>query len=530
MKAFSLKYFFTGIALFLLMFLGAIICIVGKANSGFSAVLWLPTGISFTALYLLGLQYWPFLLLGEIVAYCSEHYPLFNIFIGPTAGIIVNYIIVKQLKKKLGQEVVFSRLQDLFTFLLIAVIIGPFLGSFATIFLFYIGGAIPSDKLFETWRAWWFSQGMGTLIVTGFFFHWVNDRKHRNPLLKARAIEAIFIFSLIILTSLLIFTSLSNYNRSLLFKPYFLYTCVLWASLRFDLFGATFTAIIMALTAVAGEIGGFVAFSTSNIDPSDRLILLQFMIAAISFTGLVVAATVREKSEALDAKNEFLDIASHELKTPITSLKLQLQLLQKRLDKKPEITAADLEQKTFLTKVDRQVNRLVRIVEQLLDVSRAERRIMELDLEEISLNELISQLTERLAGDLQNAKCTLKLNIPTEIKGMWDPFRLEQVLENLLSNAIKYAPGQAIEVSAQVKNNRVELSVRDYGHGIDATKQSTIFDRFVRASEVRHVQGLGLGLFITRRIIEAHGGTIVVDGTLKNGAQFNISLPLKTEL
>jgi signal transduction histidine kinase len=243
---------------------------------------------------------------------------------------------------------------------------------------------------------------------------------------------------------------------------------------------------------------------------------------------MVVAATVREKSEALEARNEFLDIASHELKTPITSLKLQLQLLQRRLDHKNDLTPAEMEHITFLKKVDHQVNRLVKIVEQLLDVSRAERNLLQLEREEVILNDLVQNLADRLSGDLMNAKCSLKLNFPGEIKGNWDPFRMEQVLENLISNAIKYAPCKAIEVSAAIKNDLVEIRVKDQGPGIPVEKQHSIFDRFVRATETRHVQGLGLGLFITRRIVEAHGGTIKVKSGSDIGTTFTVLIPLKT--
>ena len=158
----------------------------------------------------------------------------------------------------------------------------------------------------------------------------------------------------------------------------------------------------------------------------------------------MVAATVREKSEALDARNEFLDIASHELKTPITSLKLQLHVMQRKLEKQAELIGAEPEpeQVLALQKVDRQVTRLVKIVEQLLDVSRADRKQLVLEREDVDLQELTRSLTERLSSDLSHAKCKVDLNFSAGGKGKWDPFRLEQVMENLLSNAMKYAPGR----------------------------------------------------------------------------------------
>jgi signal transduction histidine kinase len=521
------KFIGTGIAIGLLLIFSGMMGVHIRLITGFNAPIWIPSGIAFSTLFLLGLEYWPFIFIADLVLFFWLPYPPIAAVVAAAGNIAIYYYSARFLKNRLSSNTSLDRLRDLFLFVSLATLLLPLLLSSMEVIIHFVFGDLPIDQLFFTWRGWWIGQGMSILVVGGVAINLKNDRKHWMPILRQRKWEALFLFLVMTGMCIFIFTPMAHYTHSLLIKPYVLFSLMLWSTLRFDLLGATTTSFIITAVAHVGGLLGFVAFASSNIDPTERMVMFQFFLAAITLTGLVVSTTVREKSEALDARNEFLDIASHELKTPITSLKLQLQLLQRRLGRQPELTPAELEQLTFLTKVDRQVNRLVKIVEQLLDVSRAERKVMELELESISLNELISQLTERMAGDIQNAKCTLKIDLSGQLNGFWDPFRVEQILENLISNAIKYASGHLIEVKGAIKGNRVELTVHDDGPGIHPAKLHTIFDRFVRASETRHVQGLGLGLFITRKIVEAHGGLIFVDSTLGKGTTFTVILPVK---
>lgn len=509
------------------MFAGALLSIAASTLSGFYFVMWIPTGFSFTILFLLGLEYWPFIVLGESLAYFFNHVDFWFSVLGPLLALVINYAVAAHLKKRLSNLEAFVRLRDLLAFLVWAVILGPAFSSAISAFFFVMSNHLLLTDFFITWRAWWLGQGMGTLVIGSFLINTANDFQHSKPILKTRKLEASLLFLAILGTSIFIFTPLATYNKSMLVRPYFLYTLMLYSSLRFNLLGSSLTSLTMAVCASVGQALGFIAFSTVVMKDYENVVMLQLVVAAISITGSIVAATVREKSEALELKNEFLDIASHELKTPITSLKLQLELLQRRLSKKNELTQAETEQKVFLTKVDRQVNRLIKIVEQLLDVSRAERKQIDLDYEEISLLNLANSLIERLASDLQNAKCRIEVDIPYEIKGVWDPFRFEQTLENLLTNAIKYAPGSLIKLRAKLSGNDVEITVQDNGPGITVDRQHAIFERFVRVNNVRHVQGLGLGLYITKQIVEAHGGSIAVSSDRDNGTLFTMHLPLK---
>jgi signal transduction histidine kinase len=526
----SLKIKLAGLGNGFLVFFCGVLCLHSHHQDSLSSIIWLPTAIGLTSLFLVSLDIWPWILAGELALYTWAHFPVPVILLVSLGTTGIQFFSARYLRARLGTQVTFARLNDLVIYFVVACIALPVSVSLITVFAHTAFGTLRADQFLTTWRSWLCGQSVGLLVLGPFAINWKNDSEHRRPLLAKRKWEAGLLFTLILSTCIFIFTPYSRFNHTLLIKPYFLFSMMLWASLRFDLLGSTITSVVIVFTAIAGSFGGFEIFSTLVSDPKDGSLMLQFMIGAITVTGMVVAATVREKSEALAARNEFLDIASHELKTPITSLKLQLQLIQRRLQQKTELTESDSQNIVFLSKVDRQVIRLVKIVEQLLDVSRAERNLLHLEREEINLNDLIQLLADRFSSELIHAKSSLQINLPAEVKGYWDPFRMEQVLENLISNALKYAPGTPIQVIGENKGDYLELLVKDGGPGIPSEKQHTIFDRFVRASETRYVQGLGLGLFITRRILEAHGGSIKVKSEKGVGTTFILTLPYKSNL
>lgn len=233
--------------------------------------------------------------------------------------------------------------------------------------------------------------------------------------------------------------------------------------------------------------------------------------------------------KAVYARDEFLSIASHELKTPITSLKLQLHMTRRRLGPgHPQAPASD----KLLPMIDastRQLDRLTRLIEDLLDVSRIRAGKLGFSFEEVRVEELLREVVERFAEQLEQARCQLELRVEPGLTAVWDRSRMEQVLVNLLSNAIKYAPGSPIHISASAEGPLARLMVRDFGPGIPKDHQARIFERFERATVTRNISGLGLGLFIAREIVEGHQGTIHVESETGQGASFVVCLPLRPE-
>jgi signal transduction histidine kinase len=236
--------------------------------------------------------------------------------------------------------------------------------------------------------------------------------------------------------------------------------------------------------------------------------------------------TRNELADALKTRDEFLSIASHELKTPLTSLKLQLQITNRNTKPETGRSPTPLELSQALNVSLRQVDSLTELVEDLLDVARIRTGKFTLTPDGFDLSEMVNGVAAQLAAQLRSAKITLELSLEPGLVGRWDRRRLEQVVINLVSNATKYAPQSVLRISTARTGELARLLVEDTGPGIPKEMLPKIFDRFERAGASRNVGGLGLGLFIVRTIVEAHQGTIQADSELGKGTSFQVELPV----
>jgi len=232
----------------------------------------------------------------------------------------------------------------------------------------------------------------------------------------------------------------------------------------------------------------------------------------------------REEQEAVRRRDDFLSIAAHELKTPLTSLQLHLQGLMSQVRQGVE----KLPPERLSTKLDSanlQTQRLGKLVNELLDISRISQGQLLGNLEDVDLVQVVRGVVERSRDALTRAECPIQLHLVDSMVGHWDAMRLEQVVLNLLTNASKYGAGKAIEVTVDGDDTHARLRVRDEGIGIAEEDASRIFERFERAVSVRHYGGFGIGLWIVREIVQALGGTIEVESAPGQGATFTITLP-----
>ncbi|KFE62400.1 PAS domain-containing sensor histidine kinase [Hyalangium minutum] len=233
---------------------------------------------------------------------------------------------------------------------------------------------------------------------------------------------------------------------------------------------------------------------------------------------------LRETQEAVQARDEFLTVAAHELRTPLTSLRLQLQLLRREARSGGE---AGAQLASRCEAMERQIGRLASLISMLLDVSRLAKGQLRLELREVDLAELVDQLVEDFAGEFQRVGAVLRVRgVGTPLVGRWDPLRLEQVVVNLLSNAVRYGRGRPVELALWREGGTAVLSVKDQGIGISRADLARIFGKFERAVSERHYGGLGLGLYITRQIVDAMGGSIQVESQPGEGSTFTVQLPL----
>jgi signal transduction histidine kinase len=239
------------------------------------------------------------------------------------------------------------------------------------------------------------------------------------------------------------------------------------------------------------------------------------------------ARLYREARDAVSARDEFLSIASHELRTPLTPLQIVLQRLLSERSKEPLETISPDRLRLLLGRSERQVQRLTALVDNLLDVSRVSSGTLRLQREECDLAEVVNEVVGRFGEECARAECQVTIQAPPTLVGQWDRLRIEQVITNLLVNAIKYGAGKPIMIHVERGEGAAKLEVKDQGIGIEPEKVSRIFERFERAVSSRSYGGLGLGLYIARQIVDAHGGRIAVASRPGEGSTFTIDLPLE---
>jgi signal transduction histidine kinase len=236
-------------------------------------------------------------------------------------------------------------------------------------------------------------------------------------------------------------------------------------------------------------------------------------------SALEERARLAQAREALRERDEFISVAAHELRTPLTALQLKLQNLERGM------RGSDRKEATRLEVAVRQTERMAKLVDRLLDVSRIAQGRLEMAREHFDLAALVRQVADDFRDPAAQARAPLQVDVPEATEGCWDRLRIEQVLVNVLSNAVKYGAGNPIRVKLSSNTDQVRIEIADGGIGISDEDLNRIFDRFERAASIRNYGGMGLGLYITKHIVEAHGGTVSVSSKLGEGSVFVVELP-----
>lgn len=272
-------------------------------------------------------------------------------------------------------------------------------------------------------------------------------------------------------------------------------------------------------------------FETVRVRKDGRLVEVSLTISPIKDdSGNIIGASkiardISSRKELERRKDEFISMASHELKTPVTALKGFTQLLQLRFLKQDDEEAA-----RYLARMDAQINKLTTLISDMLDISKMENGQLKYRMESFDLTELVREIVENVQGTTQTHHLLLETTVPAQIYG--DRDRIGQVLMNLLTNAIKYSrDAEGVLIGMAIDEGNVQVSVQDFGIGIAQSYQESIFERFyqVNESNEKTYPGLGIGLYIARQIIERHHGRLWVQSRKGEGSTFRFSLPLLHE-
>jgi signal transduction histidine kinase len=285
-------------------------------------------------------------------------------------------------------------------------------------------------------------------------------------------------------------------------------------------------SLLVAPIQIQDQVHGAFLFATSEAGRryDEQDLILAREIGRRAALAVENSRLFREARDAIRTRDEFLSVAAHELRTPLTTLRLHAETIQRHARLGREPMSDKLVDK--VGRIVRQTYRLQELINSLLDVARISQGRLELTREaDLDLAELAREIAGRFAEQLEEAGCVLTLDVEPA-RGNWDRLRLDGVITNLLTNAMKYGKGKPIEMTVRAGVSSATLSVADHGIGIAPEDQQRIFGRFERAVSGHHYGGMGLGLWITGQIVEAHGGAITVQSSAGAGARFTVELPL----
>ncbi len=291
---------------------------------------------------------------------------------------------------------------------------------------------------------------------------------------------------------------------------------------------SSLTVPLAARDRILGSITLMMLESNRSFNDSDFWIAEE--LARRIASAIDNASLYREAQHAINVREEFLMVASHELKTPITSLKMQLQLVRRKINLQTGAVPTAPELHKTVNFSIAQVDRLTLLIEEMLDASRMESGKLTFNLESVPMIEIIEDVLNRFESELHLNHFQVELDVDPDLMGHWDRARIDQVFINLISNAIKYAPGSKIRIIGRKHEDQATITFQDTGPGVSPEKQKLIFERFERGDQNRNIVGLGLGLYISRQIIEAHGGSIRVQSSPGEGTTFIIELPLTVDI
>jgi len=490
--------------------------------------LWPPTGIALVAFLLLGRRVWPAVAIAAFAV---------NLPLGPSplwvaaiaAGNTLAPLVGAELLMRVGFHAELDRLQDAIAIILIGALGAMAISATVGSSVLALSGAIPSSAFGPTWAVWWTGDAMGVLLVAPLLLS-LLARRSGLTFTWRQGLE---------LAALLAGTAVVTYVlfQNQLNLEYLVLPVIMVAAWRFGLRGAAPAALIASGVAIWSAIHGTGPFDGESL--FQKMVTLQVFDVSVALASFLLASYVetRERQEemsrlytsaqlASEAKTRFLHMAAHELRTPITVLTGYLAMLSDgTLGAVPDGWRKSLE---ILVGKTRELNR---IVADLLEASRIEANALPRNLSRIDLRGAVEDAKERALPRAGLLGAEIAAGMPADpLPVEADASQLGRIFDNLINNGLTYcmrAPRLSIDVS--VEGDRTVVRVADNGVGIPEGERERVFERFHRTNEpaFRNVPGTGLGLYISRQLAEAHGGSLVVESsTPGRGTVFALALPI----
>lgn len=502
-------------------------------NASATAV-WPPTGIAIAALLLFGTELWPAILVGAFAVNLTTSGDLpssVGIAIGNTLEAVIATLLVARWA---GGRTTFERPRDVPRFAFLAATLATAVSATIGVASLGLTGLARWSDFGPIWLTWWLGDASGALLITPAVVLWAT-----TPLALApeRRGEAALLALAAVASGLFVFGGLQPLSIQRYPIAFLTFPVLVWAAFRFGPREAATVALTIGVIAVWGTINGFGPYALAS--PNESLVVLQTFMAVAAVTSLLLAAAVldrrrtqtrllaveqRSRLDAEDAarvREEFLSVATHELRTPVTSVSGYAQLAERAL------AAGRTDRlRPALSAIVRQSARLAELITELLDDAHIQRGQLEIKRRPTDISALVADAIDAARlGDGERHRWDLRID--PAIHAEVDPVRWEQLIMNLLDNAVRYSlDGRRITVRLRrAASGQVSLEVADEGIGISASRVAHVFDRFYRAHEHEGLGGLGLGLYIAREIVEQHGGRIEVSSVERGGSAFTVTLP-----
>lgn len=510
-----------------------------QALQGISTLIWIPSGIALAALYLWGYGLVPAIFIAATLAAFFQDIPLLPAALIASANTFSSTVTIYLLQKYTPFTPAFSTLKSNAAFLLIAVIVGAGIAPAVGIWVLAGFSIVTELSLMRVALAWWVGSALGTLLFFPLIITWRHFQWHK-PTTNFLA-EATWYSAFLLSISILVFWTSEEIFPSIPWL-YLLLFPMFWAILRFGPRTTTLSLVFLGVMAITATLASRGPFGDPPLE--DQLLFLEVFIGVVGavfllFLGIVeelkeanrrleehvvVSDTAMAKALTADrAKTDFIAILSHELRNPLAPILSALELMRLKGTSGPDmphIVDAMLEN----------VRRMSLLLDDLLDITRIAQHRFSLRKEIIRLQPLIERSVGMVTTAAAERRHTLTVALPEEpVYLEADALRLEQVVVNLLNNAIKYTePGGEITIACKRQSHEIIIRVSDTGMGIPRDKLETIFEPFTQLNrDTRTRAGLGIGLSLTRRLVELHGGSITAqsEGT-GTGSTFTVILPM----
>ncbi len=535
MRARDLRYIVTLLGVAALYVLGGKLGLsLALINASASSV-WPPSGIAIAALLMYGPSAWPAVAAGAfVVNVTTAGGPLAAI--GIAAGNTLEAVAAAYLVRRYANGArAFDRVVDVFRFTLLAAVAATTISATTGTATLFLTGNAQAERLLTIWWTWWLGDAGGAVIVAPLLLVWLTPPAVVTP--WSALPEILALSALAAATIVVVFTPLSPLAVAHVPIAYLTFPAIAWAAVRFGPRSSSVVVLALSAAAVAGVALG-VGPWVGGDENATLLITLGFMgTASVTALALTAAVIERERSvralhatevllrqaeeDKVAARDEFLSIAAHELRTPLTALRLASESFVREVDQGREVRPERL--RTLAALVAERSVRLAELVAHLLDTVRIQTgRADDLHRSEQDMLALASRVATETQARTSRHRIEVRGTPP--IVASVDPLRIEQVVRNLLDNAVKFSPSGEIAIDVSADDGHIELRVRDHGPGIPAEHRAKIFDRFYQARG-NGADGLGLGLHLSRHIVELHGGTIAAEFPGDGGTAILVRLP-----